>query len=317
MSILSNGCLIATSNGYIPIEDYNQEPVYSEDGLFHPIKVEKIDDIGDQQFVKLDVWSFADKFYAVSDNQIIGIKHEQCPDLGDKGPELCLPFRRCFAQCPNNHPSKHHMMNPEFLTFREVRKNGWVFGPKTKNKTVFNLAKIRKLIKENETYKHHYDEGFKFGKTYKDIPDMMPEFDVEYIIYDDPLNFMSFIGGWQDSMGSVILDQWDYRIVFKNKKVALQLQFICNFLGTPAALSPYHSNEHGDNNYLLDLCKYRKPYFHYKTWVFNNRQRWTIKRWSPSGNTMKIEEPITWYKLSKLDESTPDYVCTPFLMKLD
>lgn len=303
MAIISEGTLLTTENGYIKVEDYDNKSLVLTENGFKKIKVEEIQYKG--QYVKLILWSFLDPILISSDSKALGVKYHKCLDLGSVGPCLCKPYNRCWKECPKNHPEKIHIQNPQELSFRDIRKNSYIISPKTGNISYHNFN----YIENND-----WNNGRNFGIKYKDLLNYMPEFNIKEIINNDPNIFMNFINGWQSSNGAgVILDMWNYRFVVKKKSIALQLQFLLNYFGTPCALRDYHSNIFGDNCYLLEFCKYKKP-FHYKTWDYLEKRYITIKKWTPF-STDKNTHNVKWYKVSKINDAK--YFCCPFLCKLE
>lgn len=305
MAIIAEGAILSTKKGYIKVENYNGEDVLTNNG-FKPIEINKVDYSG--QLVRLTVWSFLDDLFIASDSRAIGTTYHNCPDLGNVGPCLCKPYNRCWDQCPDDHPEKIHMQNPKDLSFREIRKNSYIISPKTGN-IIYSHKTIKDQTNQNKTYKEFYNRGFIFGKKYKDLLEEMPSTDVEYIMYSDPMEYMSYICGWQDSMGGVVLDMWEYRFVLKNKELAYQTQFLLNYFGTPTAMSAYHSNDFGDNCYLISFCKYKKP-FHYKTFDYNNKRYTIVKKWTPFTTDNELIKNKQFYEIK-----SDDYFCCPFLCK--
>lgn len=304
MAVLSNGTLLSTINGYVRIEDYTGDPVLTENG-FHPVKVEPCQT--PDKLVRLYIWSLLEPIYISSYSYALGVEYEKCKDRGTVGPCLCKPFNRCWDQCPPNHPEKLHIIFPNNLNFFKLRKNGYLFAPRTGEYTYVHNNK--NIVKEER------DKGFQFGKTYKDILEDMPLFNVKEVLDNGPDKFMSFINGWQESVGGVILDMWNYRFVLRNKELAYQLQFLLNYFGTPTALTDYKSNVFGENCYLIEFCKNKKPFFH-KTWVYNNRIYYQIKKWTPFDQYDEKISDLKWYKVIKVTDDS-EYFCCPFLCKLD
>ena len=302
---LSEGTVVSTQRGYIKIEDLINSDinVLTEQG-FAKIKITEVPTY-DKQCVKLVLWSFYDQLIIPSDNIAFGINYHRCLDLGSVGPCLCKPYNRCWDQCPNDHPEKIHISSPKDLSFRDIRKNGYLLSPKTGNIVYSNN------LPENKKF---YEKGYNYGKKYKDLLDIMPLIDIEYNLYSDPYEFFNFIKGWQDSMGGVTLDMWNYRFVLKNKELAYQIQFLLNYFGTPCAMADYHSNVFGDKCYLLEFCKYKKP-FHYKTWDFNNYRYITVKKWTPLNVNDQLITTRKWYKIESYDNEIK-YICCPFLCRI-
>lgn len=304
MGILSDGTILTTDHGYINIEDFNPDyRVLTENG-FKDVIITKINNYEPEKCVRLTLWSFKDPVVFPSYGIAHGVRYLRCLDLGSVGPCICRPYNRCWKQCPDDHPNKLHIQNPCNNNVCELLKNSYLVAPIT------GTAVYGK--KEYTISKPQYDRGFKYGRRYKDLLDIMPSLDVTYEMTLQPDEFMSFIKGWQDSMVGVTLDMWNYRFVLKNKKLATQIQFLLNYFGTPCALSDYKSNVFGDNCYLLDFCKYKKPFF-FKTWDYNNYRYITVKR----NSFLKSEDIINkeWYSIQVVDNAA-DYICCPFLYKV-
>lgn len=303
MGILCDGAILTTDHGYVKIENFDKNyRVLTERG-FKDVIIEEWSE-QPSRCVKLVLWSYNDHVIFPSDGIAYGVKYQRCLDLGSVGPCLCKPFNRCWKQCPDNHPGKLHIQDTNDYEIYKLLKNSYLLTPITGN-TIY-------ASKKYEISKQQYKRGFEYGKKYKDLLDIMPLLDVTYEMTLQPDEFMSFIKGWQDSMVGVILNMWNYRFVLKREELARQVQFLLNYFGTPCALSDYKSNVFGENCYLIDFCKYKKPFF-FKTWDHNNYRYTTVKRMTylkPGEFDNK-----KWYSIKVVNNSA-DYICCPFLYKV-
>lgn len=297
MAIIAEGAVLQTQIGYLPIEEYDKKiPVLTENG-FKNINVEPI--LYDGQVVRLILWGFPDWLHLSSDSYGIGGTYNKCLDLGGLG--ICRPYNRCWEQCPDNHPNKIHFKIPETLSFRQIRKYSHVVSPT-------GILEYSHRDKKN-AIKKFYDSGYDFSRLHKENPELIPEIDLEYILYSDPLEFKSFILGWQDGMAQTKLDAWNYFLILKNKKLAYQVQFLLNYFGIPCALEPYKSNIFGEDNWAVIWCK-NKKHFHFKSFKYDNTMRTQVKKWTPFTNMTNKK----WFKVSIPDESA-NYFCAPFYIK--
>lgn len=302
-AIIAEGAVLQTNSGYVHIENFdNSMSVLTENG-FQKIIVEPINYTG--QCVQLVLWGYPDWIYLASDTIGFGTTYQRCPDLGGLG--ICRPFNRCWEQCPDNNPGKVHFKNPQDLSFRQIRKRSHVIIPTTAKITYSHRDK-KQAIKRN------YKAGFDFSREYKGRPEEIPCLDLEYILHSDPLEFKSFILGWQDGMAQTKLDMWNYFFILKNKKLAYQVQFLLNYFGIPCALEPYHSNNFGTNNWAVVWCKNKKA-FHYKSFLYDGHFYTQVKKWTPFHTSMEKIQNKKWYSVRPAEGNTAKYFSAPMLLK--
>lgn len=304
-AILAEGAVLQTRKGYVHIEEFdNETPVLTEKG-FQNVIVEPINYQG--QLVQFILWGYPDWIYVASDTIAVGTTYNRCMDLGGLG--ICRPHNRCWNQCPDNHPNKEHFKHPKELSFRQIRKRSHVVIPST-------CAISYSHRDKNKCFQKFFQSGFQFSRQYKEKPETIPCIDLEYILYSDPLEWKSFVLGWQEGMAQTKLDMWNYFFILKNKQLAYQTQFLLNYFGIPCAMEPYHSSTHGQNNWAVIWCKNKKA-FHYKSFPYHGEFRCQVKKWTP----MTTDEPLIqnkkWFVVKPGKDNDAKYFAAPFYFKYE
>lgn len=160
MCIIGETTILQTENGYLPIEKWNGENLLTEKG-FKKVNITPIDYT--DRAVRIILFGYPDHCLYASSTHIFGVQGLRCPDLGNKGFNICKPYRRCWETCTPNHPNKSAFQNPKEIWIKYTKKVSQFLYPLFVRYD-YNIDK-NNIIK---SYPDYYDKGFIFGSIYDD-----------------------------------------------------------------------------------------------------------------------------------------------------